>query len=295
MTRHAAGHPRPRRPDRPRQRARSALLLRARRGSTSPYLAAALALSLGAPAVPRARAGRTRCAPPTRGDAVSERGVVGAFLVGVGPQRHPSGPRRRRASRSCSPSGASALLLPGDHLVVRRPGARSTPASGSRARSTRSTQGLLPAAPRLPELPAFEISFWAGASELLLLTITVLGIGLVVLVAVLSRGASRASGSTSSRASRSSASRRRYLREVAGVAARRLAAALRFVLALPRRVPHRRLVRQRAAGDERAGDHRRPAVHPGRRRRPAGAARRRPRTARRTRRCSPTRSASSSR
>ena len=39
------------------------------------------------------------------------------------------------------------------------------------------TQGLLPAAPRLPELPAFDISFWAANPQLLLLTITVLGIG----------------------------------------------------------------------------------------------------------------------
>ena len=49
------------------------------------------------------------------------------------------------------------------------------------------TQGLLPAAPRLPELPAFDISFWAANPQLLLLTITVIGIGLVVLVAVLAR------------------------------------------------------------------------------------------------------------
>ena len=49
------------------------------------------------------------------------------------------------------------------------------------------TQGLLPAAPRLPELPAFDISFWAAHPDLLVLTITVLAIGLVVLIAVLAR------------------------------------------------------------------------------------------------------------
>jgi uncharacterized membrane protein YbhN (UPF0104 family) len=49
------------------------------------------------------------------------------------------------------------------------------------------TQGLLPAAPRLPELPAFDISFWAANPQLLLLTVTVLGIALVILVAVLAK------------------------------------------------------------------------------------------------------------
>jgi glycosyltransferase 2 family protein len=51
------------------------------------------------------------------------------------------------------------------------------------------TQGLLPAAPRLPELPAFEISFWAAHPQLLLLTVTVLAIALVVAFAVLARRA----------------------------------------------------------------------------------------------------------
>lgn len=49
------------------------------------------------------------------------------------------------------------------------------------------TQGLLPRPPELPELPAFEISFWAEHPQLLLLTITVLGVGSVILFAVLAR------------------------------------------------------------------------------------------------------------
>jgi uncharacterized membrane protein YbhN (UPF0104 family) len=53
------------------------------------------------------------------------------------------------------------------------------------------TQGLLPAAPRLPNLPAFEIAFWAEHPRFLLFVLTVLGIGLVVLLAVLARRAER--------------------------------------------------------------------------------------------------------
>ena len=77
----------------------------------------------------------------------------------------------------------------------------------------------------------------------------------------------------SSRAWRSSASPRRYLREVAAWQLVGWLLPLRLVLALPRGVPHRRLGPERAPGDERPVDHRRAAVHPGRRRRAAGAAR----------------------
>jgi uncharacterized membrane protein YbhN (UPF0104 family) len=49
------------------------------------------------------------------------------------------------------------------------------------------TQGLLPPAPELPELPAFEISFWAENPRLLLFFITALGIGAVILFAWLAR------------------------------------------------------------------------------------------------------------
>jgi uncharacterized membrane protein YbhN (UPF0104 family) len=49
------------------------------------------------------------------------------------------------------------------------------------------TQGLLPRPPELPDLPAFEIAFWAGNPQLLLFTLTVLGVGFVVLFALLAR------------------------------------------------------------------------------------------------------------
>jgi uncharacterized membrane protein YbhN (UPF0104 family) len=49
------------------------------------------------------------------------------------------------------------------------------------------TQGLLPRPPELPDLPAFDIAFWAQHPSLLLFTITALGILVVVIFAVLAR------------------------------------------------------------------------------------------------------------
>jgi uncharacterized membrane protein YbhN (UPF0104 family) len=51
------------------------------------------------------------------------------------------------------------------------------------------SQGLLPRPPELPRLPAFEISFWAEHPQVLLFTITVLGVGFLILFAVLARRA----------------------------------------------------------------------------------------------------------
>jgi uncharacterized membrane protein YbhN (UPF0104 family) len=49
------------------------------------------------------------------------------------------------------------------------------------------TQGLLPRPPELPDLPAFDIAFWAQHPSLLLFTLTAFGILVVVLFAVLAR------------------------------------------------------------------------------------------------------------
>jgi uncharacterized membrane protein YbhN (UPF0104 family) len=49
------------------------------------------------------------------------------------------------------------------------------------------TQGLLPRPPELPDLPAFDISFWAENPRLLVFFLTALGIGLIALFAVLAR------------------------------------------------------------------------------------------------------------
>src|SRR3954447_5218003 len=49
------------------------------------------------------------------------------------------------------------------------------------------SQGLLPRPPELPDLPAFDIAFWAQHPSLLVFTLTALGILTVVLFAVLAR------------------------------------------------------------------------------------------------------------
>ena len=51
------------------------------------------------------------------------------------------------------------------------------------------TQGLFPDPPELPDIPAFEITFWAENPQLLIFFVTLLGIGSIVLLAVLSRRA----------------------------------------------------------------------------------------------------------
>src|SRR3954454_21249189 len=49
------------------------------------------------------------------------------------------------------------------------------------------TQGLLPRPPELPDLPAFDIAFWAQNPSLLLFTLTALAIAAVVIFALLAR------------------------------------------------------------------------------------------------------------
>jgi glycosyltransferase 2 family protein len=49
--------------------------------------------------------------------------------------------------------------------------------------------GLLPALPEIPDLPAFEIAFWAEHPQLLMFFLTALGIGAVVLFVILARRA----------------------------------------------------------------------------------------------------------
>ena len=149
------------------------------------YLAVALLLSL---ALQLARAhgwaNALRAAYP--GSRVSETGIAASFLVGAGmngilPARGGDALKivlaKRSVERSSYPTIISsfAVLSPFDIAI------------GLLVLLYAITQGLLPRAPRLPHLPAFEITFWAAHPEVLMLTLTVIGIGLVTLVAVLSR------------------------------------------------------------------------------------------------------------
>ena len=149
------------------------------------YLAAALLLSL---ALQLARAhgwaNALRAAYPR--SRVSESGIAASFLVGAGmngilPARGGDALKivlaKRSVERSSYPTIISsfAVLSPFDIAI------------GLLVLLYAITQGLLPRAPRLPHLPAFEIAFWAAHPEVLLLTLTVIGIGVVALVATLSR------------------------------------------------------------------------------------------------------------
>ena len=127
------------------------------------YLAVALLLSLGLQLC-RAHgwANALRAAYPR--DAVSERGVVGAFLVGAGmngilPARGGDALKIVLAKRSVRDSSYPAII---SSFAVLAPFDTGV---GICVLGYAIAQGLLPEAPRLPELPAFEISFWAGHSS----------------------------------------------------------------------------------------------------------------------------------
>ena len=145
-----------------------------------PYLAAALVLSLGLQLC-RARGWTNALKAAYPAGAVSERGVTGAFLVGAGlngilPARGGDAIKIVLAKRSVSGSSYPAVI---SSFAVLAP---FDSAAGLLVMTYAITQGLLPAAPRLPELPAFEISFWAAHPELLGLTVFALATALVLLV-----------------------------------------------------------------------------------------------------------------
>lgn len=149
------------------------------------YLAAALVLSL---ALQLARAhgwaNALRAAYPK--SRVSETGIAASWLVGAGmngvlPAHGGDALKivlaKRSVERSSYPTIVSsfAVLTPFDTGM------------GLLVLLYAITQGLLPRAPRFPHLPAFEISFWAAHPAALLLTLTLLGIGTIVLLAILAR------------------------------------------------------------------------------------------------------------
>ncbi len=149
------------------------------------WLAGALALSL-ALQLCRAHAwsNSLRAAYPASG--FREREVTAAFLIGAGmngilPARGGDAIKIVLAKRSVPGASYPAII---SSFAVLAPFDSSV---GILVLLYAITQGLLPRLPEIPDLPAFELSFWASHPELLLLTMTVLGIGLIVAYIVLAR------------------------------------------------------------------------------------------------------------
>ncbi len=141
------------------------------------YLAGALVLSL-ALQLCRARAwsNTLRAAYPDSG--FREREVTAAFLIGTGlngvlPAKGGDAVKIVLAKRSVP--GASYPAIISSFAVL----APFDSGAGILVLIYAITQGLLPRLPQIPELPAFEISFWVAHPEFLLLTLTVLGIAAI--------------------------------------------------------------------------------------------------------------------
>jgi uncharacterized membrane protein YbhN (UPF0104 family) len=177
------------------------------------YLAGALALSLALQLCrAHAWANALRAAYPPRD--VSEVGVAGSFLVGAGmngilPARGGDALKIVLAKRSVKRSSYPAII---SSFAVLSP---FDTAIGLVVLLYAITQGLLPKPPRLPQLPAFEISFWAAHPGFLFFTLTLIGIGVVVVFVLVARRAEEVwehlkQGVAVFREPR------RYLREVAG-------------------------------------------------------------------------------
>ena len=123
------------------------------------------------------------------------------------------------------------------------------------------SQGLLPEPPQLPNLPAFEISFWADHPKTFLIVTGVLLAG--------DRGRRLLPGPPRAALLGAGATGPGHPHRTAPLpapggrlAGGRLALPLRRLLVLPRGLRDRRLVRQRDAGDERAGDRQRSSPSP---------------------------------
>jgi uncharacterized membrane protein YbhN (UPF0104 family) len=152
-----------------------------------PYLVVALLLSLALQLCrAHAWANALRAAYPDK--RVNEAGVIASFLIGVGmngilPARGGDAIKIVLAKRSVRDStypaiiSSFAVLAPFDSGI------------GLLVLLYAITQGLLPAAPRLPELPAFDVSFWAAHPQLLVVTVTVILMGIVVAVFFIARRA----------------------------------------------------------------------------------------------------------
>ena len=123
--------------------------------------------------------------PDTR---VPYRGVAGAYLAGAGinaviPARVGDATKifltRGQIRESTYPAVTSSFLVQSIFDTT----------AGLLVFAYALTQGLLPRPPELPDLPAFDIAFWAQNPQLLLFTITVLGVGSLVIFAIVARRA----------------------------------------------------------------------------------------------------------
>jgi uncharacterized membrane protein YbhN (UPF0104 family) len=119
---------------------------------------------------------------------VSEAGMAAAFLAGAGanailPARAGDAVKIVLAKRSVARSSYAAMF---SSLVVLAP---FDAAIGVATVIYAIANGLLPQAPRIPHLPAFEISYWFAHPGALLLVLTMLGIGVIALFALAARRA----------------------------------------------------------------------------------------------------------
>jgi uncharacterized membrane protein YbhN (UPF0104 family) len=136
----------------------------------------------------RARAWQNVLAAAYPRTRVPYRGVAGAYLAGAGinailPARVGDATKiflaRGQIPRSTYPAITSSFLVQSIFDT----------AAGLLVFAYALTQGLLPRPPELPNLPAFDIAFWAQQPQLLLFTITVLGVGSLIVFAIVARRA----------------------------------------------------------------------------------------------------------
>jgi uncharacterized membrane protein YbhN (UPF0104 family) len=150
-------------------------------------MAVALALLLGM-YLARARAWQNVLHAAYPAERVPFRGVAGAYLAGAGinaviPARIGDATKillaRGQIRHSTYPAITSSFLV---QTIF-------DTAAGLLVFVYALTQGLLPRPPELPNLPAFEISFWAQQPQLLIFALTALGVGSLVLFAIIARRA----------------------------------------------------------------------------------------------------------
>ncbi len=149
------------------------------------YLALALVLSL-ALQLCRAHAWSNSLRAAYPDSNFREREVAAAFLIGAGlngvlPAKGGEAIKIVLAKRSVPRSSYPAII---SSFAVLAP---FDSAAGLLVLLYAITQGLLPRLPEIPDLPAFEISFWVENPEFLFFTLTAIGVGLLVLFVFLAR------------------------------------------------------------------------------------------------------------